>query len=371
MTQYAFDETRHALMAVWETGDGQLARTVAVLPPVLDQEAALRLSASLTTLSRWAWRTYTHPASAAESVEPNTEGWRRQGERDAFAEVLDHVSKPHLPDEQGSLVQSYVLVEEAAHRVGRALHSFGDQALQDAVIAEVQEELAAVEHAELGDFSGRARQAVRLSRADASPLQVNAAHDFLHAHPLWSGRLFDEVDPTAAAVAAAHWLQVAAGIASDASGVAPASVVIEADNIESLALETPTLVLERLVAGESPRRVVVDLVAGAMTVAEGKLPDPDGLVHAIEEARTKAELFGPGDEELLAGLMPRVTPLDPARPAQDLLEDLLDGIRGCWLLYREYADYDDLDDEESGNRVDEEFFEALREQAEDGRDRLL
>jgi hypothetical protein len=220
-TQYAFDETRRALMAVWETGDGQLARTVAVLPPVLDQEAASRLSASLTTLSRWAWRTYTHPASAAESVEPNTEGWRRQGERDAFAEVLDHVRKPHLPDEQGSLVQSYVLVEEAAHRVGRAMHAFRDQALSDAVIAEVQEELATVEHAELGDFSGRARQAVRLSRADASPLQVNAAHDFLHAHPLWSSRLFDEVDPTAAAVAAAHWLQVAAGIASDASGVAP------------------------------------------------------------------------------------------------------------------------------------------------------
>lgn len=63
--------------------------------------------------------------------------------------------------------------------------------------------------------------------------------------------------------------------------------------------------LERLVTGESPRRVVVDLVAGAVTVAEGKLPDPDGLVRAIEEARTKAELFGPGDEELLAGLRVR------------------------------------------------------------------
>ncbi|WP_143091813.1 hypothetical protein [Lentzea albida] len=128
MTQYAFDDTRRALMAVWEAGDGQLARTVAVVPPAPEQEAVLRLSASLTTLSRWVWRTYTHPATAAESVEPNTEGWRRQGERDAFVEVLDHVSNPHLPDEQGSLVQSYVLVEEAAHRVGRALHAFGDQA---------------------------------------------------------------------------------------------------------------------------------------------------------------------------------------------------------------------------------------------------
>ncbi|MCG8923210.1 hypothetical protein [Lentzea sp. CC55] len=62
------------------------------------------------------------------------------------------MNKPHLPDEQGSLIQSFVLVEEAAHRVGRALYAFGDHALSDAVIAEVQEELAAVEHAELGDL---------------------------------------------------------------------------------------------------------------------------------------------------------------------------------------------------------------------------
>ncbi|MDX8031686.1 hypothetical protein SK803_15785 [Lentzea sp. BCCO 10_0856] len=282
--------------------------------------------------------------------------------------------KPYLPDDQGYLVQSYVRVEEAAHRVGRAAHAIADQDLTDAVVADVQQELAAVEQAELGDFSGRARQAVQLSRADTSPLQVNAAHDFLHAHPLWSSKLFEEVDPTAAAVAAAHWLQAAAEIAGEASGVSPASVVMEADNIEALAVETPTLVLERLIAGESPRRVVVDLVAGAMIAAEGKLPDPDGLVDAIKEARAQAEQYGPGDEELLAGLMPRVTPLDPARPAQDLLEDLLDGIRGCWLLYRSHAELGDdvdLDDEDADEEIDEEFFAAVRAEAEAKRERLL
>ncbi len=372
MTQYAYDEARRALIATWETGDGQLAQTVAVLPPSAGQEGALRLAASLTTLSSMAWWTYTHPASTAESVEPNSEGWHRQGERDAFAEVVEHVRKPNLPSDQGLVVQSYVRVEEAAHRVGRALDAIGDQELTDVVTADVRQELAAVENAELGDFAGRARQAVRLSRADASPLQVNAAHDFLHAHPLWSSKLFDEVDPTSAAVAAAHWLQAAAEIAAEESGVDPAGVVMEADDIESLAVATPTLVLERLLGGESPRRVVVDLVAGAMTAAEGGLPDPDGVVRAIAEARAKAERFGPGDEGLLAGLMPRVTPLDPARPAPDLLEDLLDGIRGCWLLYREYADLDDdLDDDAADDRVDQEFFAALRVRAELGRDRLL
>jgi hypothetical protein len=32
------------------------------------------------------------------------------------------------------------------------------------------------------------------------------------------------------------------------------------------------------------------------------------------------------------------TLLDPRRPAQDLLEHLLDGINSCWLLNDEYAD---------------------------------
>ncbi|MGI5507181.1 hypothetical protein [Lentzea sp. CA-135723] len=369
MTKYAFDEERRALIATWETGDGHLARTVAVLPPSADHEGALRLAASLTTVSTMAWWTYTHPASAAENVEPDSEGWRRQHEREAFAEVPGHVRKPYLPNDQGYLVQSLVRVEEAAHRVGRAVHAIGDHELTEAVVADVEQELAAVERAERGDFSGRARQAVQLSRADASPLQVHAAHDFLHAHPLWSSKLFEEVDPTAAAVAAAHWLQAAAEVAGGVAGIDPVSVVVEADDIEALAVETPTLVLERLAAGESPRHVVVDLVAGAMIAGEGRLPDPDGLVDAIAEARARAEQYGPGDEELLAGLMPRVTPLDPARPAQDLLEDLLDGIRGCWLLYRSHADVDL--DHAAEEEIDEKFFAAVRAEADAKRDRLL
>ncbi|MDX8031687.1 hypothetical protein SK803_15790 [Lentzea sp. BCCO 10_0856] len=57
MTKYAFDEERQALIAAWETGDGYLARTVAVLPASVDQDGALRLAASLTTMSRMAWWT--------------------------------------------------------------------------------------------------------------------------------------------------------------------------------------------------------------------------------------------------------------------------------------------------------------------------
>ncbi len=51
-------------------------------------------------------------------------------------------------------------------------------------------------------------------------------------------------------------------------------------------------------------------------------------------------------------MLDRATPLDPSRPAQDLLEDLLDGIRGCWLLYGEYAD--ELDDSGLSDGADDE-----------------
>jgi hypothetical protein len=203
----------------------------------------------------------------------------------------------------------------------------------------------------------------------------------MHEHPLGSTNLLQDVDPTAAAVAAAHWLQAAADIAAEVADCHPTTVVLEADNIEALAVETPTLVLERLDAGETPREVVTDLIRAAMTAAEGKLADPDTLVQQIEEAKQKAKRFGPGDEELLAGLMPRVTPLDPARPAHDLLEDLLDGIRGSWLLYRECADFDDDDledftddeaeDENLDEQIDNEFFEAVRVKSAANQDRLL
>jgi hypothetical protein len=131
-----------------------------------------------------------------------------------------------------------------------------------------------------------------------------------------------------------------------------------------------------LEAGESPRSVVVGLVRAAMTVAEGKIPDPESLIDEIEQAQERAEKYGLGDQELLAELMPRLTPLDPARPAHDLLEDLVDGIRGCHLLYRESADYTDHDPEDGidgdeEDAVETEFLDALREEASSHQDRIL
>ena len=108
----------------------------------------------LSGLSEALWRCYTHPASAANSVEVNTEGWRRQETRNGFAEVVTSILKPNLPYENGTLIVSYDPVEERSHRVGRALHTIADAALTAAVVADVGTELAAVGDAELGGVVG-------------------------------------------------------------------------------------------------------------------------------------------------------------------------------------------------------------------------
>jgi hypothetical protein len=396
MSRYAYDAARHALLASWGTGHGDLAATVAEFSPTVKDTDAIHLAFALTELSTALWNAYTHPASAAgDPTEANTEAWRRSETREAFAEVHGIIQDPNLPYEDGTMTVCYDPVEESAHRVGRAVHRISQPALLDAVLAEARQEVAAVESAELGDLSARAQQAVLLSRPDASPLQVHAADRLLHENPLGSDALFTDLDPTAAAVAAAHWLRAAAQVTADLSGIAATRVVLEADNIEALPVQTPTLVLERMHAGQSPRRVVLDLVQDAITVAEGGLRDPHALTTQLAGLEESAAAYPEQQRESLREALLsefRTTPLDPARPARDLLEDLLAGIRGCWLIYHEYADLEDEDEEyelddsdgEERNdpespdneeederafeaereRIDDEFIDDVREQAE-------
>lgn len=369
MTRYAFDRERGLLLASWSTGSGDAASVVAEIPSVSDQNAALRLGDLLTELSQALWHCYTHPLSAAPSLDVNTAGWRRGGERSAFSQVLPVLEKPNLPD-NGTMLVSYVLVEESAHRVGRALHEIGSTALTTQVTAEVRAELRAVEQAELGDLAGRGKQAVVLTRADASPAQVAAADRLLRKDPLGSGALMTDVDPTAAAVAAAHWLDVAATVAAEESGLEPEQILLEADNIEALPHETPTLVLESLASGMSPHTVITRLIRNAMDVAEGNLPDIDlldELSERLDRLAPHIDLEDPGQREQLMESM-RLTPLDLSRPALDLLEDLLSGIHGCWLIYQEYAqppgssdDQGDAGDEVGDKEPDDAYYEAQYE----------
>ncbi|MFJ2868833.1 hypothetical protein [Kitasatospora sp. NPDC087314] len=371
MTRYSVDPVRHELIAAWGTGEGDLSTSIATLPVGTGTTAFLRLAATLTQLSEAAWHTYTHPAGAAGSLEPGTEGWRRERERGAFAEVAAAIARPNLP-QGGMLAVSYSPVVESANRVGRALAALADKRLTETVLAEAATELAAVENAELGDLTARAQQAVLLSREDASPAQVASANLLFEQDPFGPAQLFSDIDPTAAAVAAAHWLTAAAEVASQASGHDRATVVLEADTIEALAHETPTLVLELIDAGASPYDAVTALVRHALHVADGLLPDPTALRDQIDDFEEALAEYPDEDEdgELDAedtGL--RLTPLDPKRPARDLLEDLLAGIHGCWLLHDEYADTDHDGDEAPQTPTDagdEEAAEELHQQRSRG-----
>lgn len=365
MSIYSFDPERHALLVSWQTGRGHLTTTVATLDARVDGTRGCELAHRLSGLSAALWRTYTHPPEAAgDDLAPNTEGWRREGHREAFAVVATALNKPNLPSEDGTIISCYNPVEENAHIVGRALHEIDSTDLTQAVVLDVAAEMDAVINAESGDLSGRARQAVALTRSGASPIQVVEAYRILEADPLGSERLFTDVDPAAAAIAAAHWLGAAADIASTATGTPATQVVVEADNIEALQVETPTYVLEALDADRTPRDVVTELISAAIDVAEGRIPDPESLAAKLTEAFAKAERYNTDVKEF----MPRVSILDPTRPALDLLEDLLSGIRGCWLLYREVSmDSSDNDDSEAD---DEEFVAAVRDEANATRDVL-
>ncbi|MFE4520376.1 hypothetical protein ACFRMQ_40220 [Kitasatospora sp. NPDC056783] len=238
MTRYSIDPDRRELIATWGTGEGDLATRVASLPAGAGTSVLLGLARALSHLSEAAWRTYTHPASAAGSLEPNSEGWRREQERGRFGEVADAIAKPNLPS-GGAMIVSYSRLLESAHQVGRTLHDLDNPELTKLVLAEAATELAAVENAELGDLTGRAQQAVLLSRENASPVQVAAANRLLEQDPFGSSELFSQVDPTAAAVAAAHWLAAAAEVTADISGHDLDQVVQEADNIEALPTRPP------------------------------------------------------------------------------------------------------------------------------------
>lgn len=361
MTSYAVDLERRVLLATWATGAGDIAVAVAPLPGTTSDADAFAVAHALSRLSKRLWYAYTHPASAEDSLEPNSEGWRREGDRAAFTDVLAALRQPNLPTD-GMLIQSYIPIEEAAHRVGRTLHAVGDDAFTDAVVTDVTAEIDAVERAELGDLSGRARQAVLLDRADASPVQVMAADAVLREDPFGDMRLFTEFDPTAAAVAAAHWLGAAADVVEEQCGIAATDVVHEADNIEALPVETPTLVLRMLSDGDRPHDIVVSLVREAMAASEGRLPNPNALFIAISDAITRAEQFGDRADEALEALLPsRVTPLDPQRPARDMLEDLLAGIRGCWLLWQDSDHDEDESDAKDESKSDDEYWDTVRD----------
>jgi hypothetical protein len=371
MTRYAVDRKANSLVAVWGTGRGDVTETV--LPSTAAQpDALLVLADRMTKLSEQLWRCYVFPSSAYKSVEPNTEGWRQQRSRHAFERVVPTVEAREERAKMratGLMHVSYNAVERAAELVAEALLDIEDDAVAPTIIAELREELIAVERAELGDLSGRAQQAVLLSRIEASPVQIQAADQLLREDPLGSIELFTQLEPTAAAVAAAHWLYAAANVASEVSGTHVTEVLTEADNIEAIQTRIPNEMLEFLDLGVSAHKVIAELVHEALLAAQGEIAHIGELEAAIAEVNEQAEEYRESDPELYQELRGeiRISLLDPRRPSLDLLEDLLSGIYGCSLIYREYSDdepypYDEDDDEFDADEQEAFFQERFESQ---------
>jgi hypothetical protein len=364
LTSYFFDEGRLELLATWDTGVGGRACMVTGLPqgsdPTPGIPAGSLLALWLTGLSEAAWRTYTHGGRFLEPDEVNTEAWRISEGRKSFEDVLAVITNPGKPD-----IVSYSPLLWNAERIGHLLAQIGDQELTAALRCEVETELDAVASAELGDLSGRAVQAVVLSRAAASPPQVQAAWDLLATDLFGStASLKTALDPTSASIAAVAWLRGAAQIASDATDGRShwTDVIREADDIEALPVETPTDLLERLDAGQSPADAIHTLVRDAMRVADGHLPDPDTVMDKIADLMQLAERHPESRQAFLDDA--RLCRLDPRRPGPDLLEDLLSAIWGCYLLWRDYvwATGDDTGEGHTAGDYDEDDDAATRDQ---------
>jgi hypothetical protein len=201
-------------------------------------------------------------------------------------------------------------------------------------------------------------------------------------------------------VAAAHWLCAAAVAAADAAGSTPDGVFVEADDIEAISVQVPTLVVEQIEnADRSPREVALDLLRVAVAAAEGKVVDLSGVLAERTRRETLVERLPVDQREAALAAEPvRTTLLDPRRPARDLLEHIVDGIASCHLLYAEYTldayaepgdevvdsggastggrgdsdlDGDDMDaDDERHEQIAAEFADVVREQAAARRARL-
>lgn len=347
MTQYAVDADRNALVRITTAPNGTAARDVASIDHLAsDSQAAL--AQGLTILSEVLWRTYTDPASAhaVELLESDSE-MHHEGKRATSEVILGALSSPNLPD-RGYMLRSFTAELEAAHQVGRVLHEIGDETLLNSIRSEVEAEIDAIEQAELGNFAERASQAVLLTRADASPPQVAAAFELLKADPFGTMPLSEQIDQHSASVAAAYWLLCAAEVASDISGVEAEDVVVEADNIEAVPVEVPTLVLGLLRDGEDPYDVIASLIRTATEAGSGVVSSAT-LVYELND------LVGEADHSI------RLSAVDPRRPALDLLEDLLSGIEATFLVWDEYADDEGMPDEDAPSAGWESFSAKKRE----------
>jgi hypothetical protein len=302
MTTYAYDPRSNRLVAVWDTGIGATARTVARLSAATTEGVGLHLARALTRLSEAVWLSYLRPEIFDLPA----------------ADALNAMRRPHLPEAGLLRVEPHPVVE-SAHRVGRELREVGSAGVSRAVIADVEEEMTAAGNAERGDLTGRARQAVMLTRVTPSPSQIAVADRMLHDVPMGSPRLYTEVEPSAAAVAAIHWFLAAVTVMERLAETTAEDTLDQAEQVEYFDSAVARTVLRMAAAGRpdrTPLGIAQELLQMAVMASRGM------LLAASEPLQ---------DE-------PCFTALDPARPARCLLDGLVGGIQALAALHSTYLD---------------------------------
>ncbi len=327
MTTYAYDPALRHLIACCGTGGGARAHTVARLRWGTAERLGLRLAQQLTRLSAEAWLSYTDAGRTGPVPE---------------VAALAALRVPDLAHGGPTAVERDGVVERA-REVGRTLAEIGSAGVRRAVVADVVDELASVGRALRGELGGRARQAVELTRLDASPTQVAHADRVLHGAPSGAEALLVDVEPTAACVATAHWLVAAVDVTSRAIGGGGVREVLRPEEAaEPFDTVAPTVVVDLVAEGSSPLAAVQRLVHPAMRAARGFVP-------AAEDC-----------------ILPGLIILDPGRPARHLLDRLLLALRACERVYIDHVGGGPLAHhpdpvEAAGLRFDEEVrLEAAR-----------
>ena len=316
MTTYAHHPSASSIVATWPTGAGSVADRATRIPAGSGDDARPRhLAQALDRLSERIWIAYEIPdATVPDPVR--------------LAGIL---RRPHLPV-GGMLRIAEDDLDEAAHAVGRLLAEIDDRGCREAIVREVETECAAVRSAIDGDLTGRAQQAVTRIRPLLDRAQYVAAHELLHEIPMGSEKLFTDVAPVAACLAALEWLGAGAVVAAHRGGyeslmdlLGHAQVVTGKDLRVVVALfEHPTADAAEVVF-ELLREAVFAATGCFLVGPEVELDEPPAL-----DDRDPGD-GEPHDNECRA----LTTLLDPGEPGRALLEGILTGIQTCFEVYLE------------------------------------
>ena len=331
MTRYAYNPSTRTIHATWSEST-QHADTIVLVATtdesVEDSDVHLLLAA-LSCLSTAAWKSYTHPvATAGDTAIVNSEAWIRSRMFESLDSVCDLVHTPNL------LTSTWKTHETAgwyAREVGRHLRSAGSTELTEAVLGELEDEIASVKAACAGALTNRAAQALQLTTTLTTDSHILAASEVFSTGKFYLSCVRD-LELSSAAVAAVHWAYAALVVTGEYAHCCPSDVIYLSDIGEAVPAPTVSTVVSMLLEDYNPRRVVTALIADAQRVADGELHDSDVVYDRIDEVYEmlmKHELH----RGVVSGFAARLCALNPARPALDLLEDMFTAITAALLMY--------------------------------------